>query len=387
MDNLNSLIFTDKVLNLLEEFKYKNNNNQIIDNISEINSSEDLFPIRRGLRKAVNEYFSEIPQFSDIKWYLAAYWDINRKVKNNIWIFAAKNNKKTNGKLQINISLNGKVYSEYVAYKILDQEDVYHIQRLSKWLKEPNYFKEFLKGIKSLPYGFRLYCVCNNGELIDNFVHEIDDIKWMALKETGLRVSEYFTLAREYDREDLLDLNIDQVAKLLVSDLSELSGLYPLLQGESDVVKVPNILEVDYFLKQIRNASTESQLNKKTDVELILIRRAFNSDEYEGQSKSNNYYSRDVNVAAVAKMFASGVCDLCENEAPFSMKNGEPYLETHHVKPRANGGEDKIYNVVALCPNCHRKIHHLKLAHDIKKLENIAKKRYLKCQNMLNKNT
>ena len=33
------------------------------------------------------------------------------------------------------------------------------------------------------------------------------------------------------------------------------------------------------------------------------------------------------------------------------------YLESHHVTWLSRGGYDLIDNVVALCPNCHRKIH------------------------------
>ena len=40
---------------------------------------------------------------------------------------------------------------------------------------------------------------------------------------------------------------------------------------------------------------------------------------------------------------------------------GTPYLEVHHVKTLAEGGADTIDNAVALCPTCHRALHH---AHD-----------------------
>jgi 5-methylcytosine-specific restriction endonuclease McrA len=36
------------------------------------------------------------------------------------------------------------------------------------------------------------------------------------------------------------------------------------------------------------------------------------------------------------------------------------------------GGEDSIENAVALCPNCHRKMHVLNLTPDIKKLNDKA---------------
>jgi 5-methylcytosine-specific restriction protein A len=34
----------------------------------------------------------------------------------------------------------------------------------------------------------------------------------------------------------------------------------------------------------------------------------------------------------------------------------------------SNGGDDSIQNAVALCPNCHRKMHALNRKADIKKL-------------------
>jgi len=70
-------------------------------------------------------------------------------------------------------------------------------------------------------------------------------------------------------------------------------------------------------------------------------------------------------VSEWTKRRASGICDLCNKEAPFFDKNGKPYLEEHHVITLADGGPDAIYNTVALCPNCHRKMHVLKSKKDM----------------------
>lgn len=77
---------------------------------------------------------------------------------------------------------------------------------------------------------------------------------------------------------------------------------------------------------------------------------------------------RNSAVTAYAKKAAEGVCDLCRQPAPFK-KNGIPYLECHHVQPLAQGGPDKIENAVALCPNCHRKMHALNRKNDITQLQ------------------
>jgi len=71
------------------------------------------------------------------------------------------------------------------------------------------------------------------------------------------------------------------------------------------------------------------------------------------------------NKILIAKRRANGVCQLCRKEAPFKNKNGEPYLETHHIKPLSKAGADTIENTVALCPNCHRRMHVLNDIEDI----------------------
>jgi len=34
-----------------------------------------------------------------------------------------------------------------------------------------------------------------------------------------------------------------------------------------------------------------------------------------------------------------------------------PITEVHHIVPRAEGGKDSFENLIALCPNCHRRYH------------------------------
>lgn len=83
-------------------------------------------------------------------------------------------------------------------------------------------------------------------------------------------------------------------------------------------------------------------------------------------------YKRSDAVSEHTKRRAKGYCDLCDKEAPFKSKN-EPYLECHHVIRLADGGPDKYYNTVALCPNCHRKMHVLHETKDLNKLKSKIK--------------
>jgi len=70
-------------------------------------------------------------------------------------------------------------------------------------------------------------------------------------------------------------------------------------------------------------------------------------------------YRRNANVIVAVLRRASGICERCGNKAPFLRQaDGTPYLETHHWIPLSQGGEDTVKNAAALCPNCHRELHH-----------------------------
>lgn len=68
-------------------------------------------------------------------------------------------------------------------------------------------------------------------------------------------------------------------------------------------------------------------------------------------------YQRLPSVIAYVLYRAAGKCELC-GVAPFLGSDGEPFLEVHHVKQLADGGPDTTDNAAALCPNCHRELHH-----------------------------
>jgi len=69
-------------------------------------------------------------------------------------------------------------------------------------------------------------------------------------------------------------------------------------------------------------------------------------------------YRRNADIVAEALFRAGGVCEKCSSPAPFvRASDGTPFLEVHHVTPLSGGGEDRLENVLALCPNCHRKVH------------------------------
>ncbi len=73
---------------------------------------------------------------------------------------------------------------------------------------------------------------------------------------------------------------------------------------------------------------------------------------------TSTVYRRNPDVVATVLIRAAGVCEECKLPAPFLRRDGEPYLEVHHVIQLALGGEDTVENAVAVCPNCHRRAHY-----------------------------
>jgi len=89
-----------------------------------------------------------------------------------------------------------------------------------------------------------------------------------------------------------------------------------------------------------------------------LEKRAMaNSRKPTAREIKTNSYHRDPYISEFAKVRAAGKCQLCGKKAPFIDQLGKPYLETHHVTWLAKGGSDSVKNTVALCPNCHRRMH------------------------------
>jgi 5-methylcytosine-specific restriction protein A len=88
----------------------------------------------------------------------------------------------------------------------------------------------------------------------------------------------------------------------------------------------------------------------------MVVRPAGNARPTATVSESTTY-NRNPSVRAWVLQRARGVCECCEHPAPFTDATGAPYLEVHHLRQLADAGSDRPSNAVALCPNCHRRLH------------------------------
>lgn len=108
-----------------------------------------------------------------------------------------------------------------------------------------------------------------------------------------------------------------------------------------------------------------------------LCKRANSATSTKASSRYVNRmeYVRDPYIAEYTKRRANGICQLCGKPAPFTDKDGEPYLQSHHIEWLSKGGSDTPDNTAALCPNCHCRMHTLDLLTDVQKLKTLAKGR------------
>ena len=45
-------------------------------------------------------------------------------------------------------------------------------------------------------------------------------------------------------------------------------------------------------------------------------------------------------------------CQFCSTK--ILKANGDYYIEACHIKAKAEGGKDRLNNILILCPNCHK---------------------------------
>lgn len=112
------------------------------------------------------------------------------------------------------------------------------------------------------------------------------------------------------------------------------------------------------MIKPVLCSSTE-ELEKQVENLLSSIQNKIPIGQ-EVPKKSNvstSSYTRDAAVVAYVLDLAQGICECCNNKAPFLKNGGLPFLEVHHVQQLSENGGDTINNAVAVCPNCHRELH------------------------------
>lgn len=182
-------------------------------------------------------------------------------------------------------------------------------------------------------------------------------------RENGI---ELFLFERFVDKEYLYRGKVELIKDYYIEKQNDVEGnlrnvyVFPL-----------GLIEKSELGKEILDENQNKSIKKarrRKDEELRRIINGKKNKHCSVRNISTIVYERNQDVVELVKRRAKGKCELCGEEAPFKDKYGYPYLESHHVVWLSKGGEDSEENSLALCPNCHKKMHIVNNRTDVKKL-------------------
>ena len=114
-----------------------------------------------------------------------------------------------------------------------------------------------------------------------------------------------------------------------------------------------------YNLSRATNYELEDNIYSQIDIDTLENKaRNINPRPLQVQQIVNTYPRNNI-LKNYVKRRSSYSCEMPNcNYQGFYKDNREQYIEVHHIIPLSEGGEDSIWNTVALCPNCHRALHY-----------------------------
>ncbi len=194
----------------------------------------------------------------------------------------------------------------------------------------------------SKPSGLNLYWVSTDFDNIKALV--ANDKIWQHYRLASLKVNSSTSIRSE--RKDWLE------GKFLVKDV---------FNGQQLTLD-PKTLD-QTFEREIKASTNDSKQRRQE-----RLKQA--NKKPISTFAQTRIFLRNADVVVEVLQRANGVCDYCDQPAPFLKdSDGQGFLEVHHICPLADNGDDTIENAVALCPNCHRQAHHGKNTFNIGRLE------------------
>jgi 5-methylcytosine-specific restriction protein A len=196
-------------------------------------------------------------------------------------------------------------------------------------------------------------------ELKASVLAYLDLQRRMRLKEHVTKSSVYKNLASKFGRTPKsIEYRMQNISYVLsLHGRHWIDGLLPAKNvGTNVVAEIESILAViekrDVVPAIEFEAAVENQLKRKK----ILPPQGVS--EPKRITNSTTSFERNPLVKAWVLRNAGGICESCQQPAPFRTISGEAFLEVHHIRPLADGGSDSIENAVGVCPNCHRGFHY-----------------------------
>ena len=141
-----------------------------------------------------------------------------------------------------------------------------------------------------------------------------------------------------------------RLSNALAKAVRKLTDIEPSMLIQFEVIPNQKMIEDSLAsdVEQSLTLSTEQRRDRLSSASGILKKVQFLATAFV----------RNPDVIAEVLSRANGICEECSAKAPLvKASNGSPYLEVHHRVWLADGGKDTTANAVALCPNCHRRLH------------------------------
>ena len=127
----------------------------------------------------------------------------------------------------------------------------------------------------------------------------------------------------------------------------------PTIEPLRDKSKLPD--KIRSHLVTLRNQSAENSARAYYRIDLDHIELG---NEFPDRLLTHGYrFQRDESVRKAVLRRADGACEYCGKKG-FITKDGDHYLETHHIIALSADGPDTIRNVIALCSEHHREAHY-----------------------------
>lgn len=168
--------------------------------------------------------------------------------------------------------------------------------------------------------------------------------------------SEYGNIIRDSRRKQ----------KMTLRDLAKKTGIdYSMISKYENGLVNPPRKKLQLILSAL-NITEDTLLSEENvlNMDLAVRRRSTFTRVNEDQLTVSTSIAERVVIEE-----ANGRCELCGQVFP----DGELFLESHYVVWLRDGGTPTPDNTVALCPNCHKRIHIYNDPADISKLLKIAK--------------
>ncbi|MEW9796658.1 HNH endonuclease [Alteromonas sp. CYL-A6] len=169
----------------------------------------------------------------------------------------------------------------------------------------------------------------------------------------------YERLAERFDRtEKSFEFRMQNISHVLAQQGREwIKGLRPAKNVGANVTR-----EIELLLAEVENCAPTDVASFNSQVEALRKKQPSmppigNKNPAKIETTATSY-KRDPSVVAWVLNEAGDTCESCGCSSPFLKEDGLPYLEVHHVIRLADNGSDTVDNAVALCPNCHRALHH-----------------------------